>query len=228
MRKASSVLVALCVAVGGVLAAGPAADAAPTASAVARSWAAADGRAEVRGLSAQAGTELQEQIDRQLATTRGGVQISANEVSYNGDPIVVFPLPGHTTAPAASKAALKQQGVTAAQIQALSESPAAATGGPDWHGCPAGKADNRWYCFYEDKDWRGRRLQWNNEHCSTPVHFSGYGFEGQTSSWVNTGALQVNVYTSGGTGLWRELPGTMVSYVGDAMDNKAGYFYACK
>ncbi|WP_405008534.1 hypothetical protein OHV13_34405 [Kitasatospora purpeofusca] len=61
-----------------------------------------------------------------------------------------------------------------------------------------------------------------------PVYFSGYGFERQTSGWVNTGALKVDAYTSGAAGLWRELPGSMASYVGDQTNDRAAYFYACK
>ncbi|WP_380282530.1 hypothetical protein [Kitasatospora purpeofusca] len=227
MKKVSSALVALILAAGGVAAASTSADAAGAVSASAAYWAAADSRPAVQALSSTAKTKLQSEIDQQLATTRGGVQISANEVSYNGgDPIVALPLPGAAIAPASSPAALKQRGATPAQIQEVLQSGDSLA--VDCHNCHAGASDNRWYCFYEHADFGGKRLQWNYEHCSAPVYFSGYGFENQTSGWVNTGALKVDAYDGGAAGLWRELPSSMASYVGDSTNDRAAFFYACE
>ncbi|MFB7672271.1 hypothetical protein ACFC26_12725 [Kitasatospora purpeofusca] len=232
MKKVSSVLVTLVLAAGGVAVASSTADAAGSVSATAAYWAASDSRPAVQALSKTDRSKLQSEIDQQLAATRGGVQISANEVSYNGgDPIVALPLPGSATAPASSAQALKQQGATPTQVQQLTQSPDSLA--TDWHNCPAGAADNRWYCFYEDADFLGKRLQWNYEHCYDKVYFNNYGFENRTSGWVNTGVLTVRAFdTSSPLGpallLWTEPAYTMASYIGDYTNDKADYFTACK
>jgi len=83
----------------------------------------------------------------------------------------------------------------------------------DWHGCPAGASDNRWYCFYDGQNFTGRRLQWNLPHCQY-TDFDTWAFRAKTSSWVNTGRLTVwgmafSRY-SGVYAVWTEEP--QVSY----------------
>ncbi|MFE2969439.1 hypothetical protein ACFXKC_38395 [Streptomyces sp. NPDC059340] len=53
---------------------------------------------------------LQQQIDDVLAKTDGGVQISRNEIAWNGGEVIMaFPLPGETQAPVSSPAAQRLQ-----------------------------------------------------------------------------------------------------------------------
>ncbi|WP_256791999.1 peptidase inhibitor family I36 protein [Terrabacter sp. Ter38] len=119
---------------------------------------------------------LQHQIDLQLAKTKGGVQISDNAVAYNnGDVIVVFPNPGQRKAPAGIGSNVRN---TSLARTAAAESPAIAAGLQD---CPDGFTAHS-YCFYTDVNWGGRRLQFQNT-CVGKA--SDFGFDNQTSSWVN-------------------------------------------
>jgi hypothetical protein len=88
------------------------------------------------------------------------------------------------------------------------------------HGCPSG-----WYCVYQDRNWRGRRLQFKN--CSRN-DLSNYGFRDQTSSWVNNGPHRVQVKNDlifrPDPVLWTMPPHTSSAYVGNANNDKADYF----
>ena len=187
-----------------------------------QSWAQRDSRTEVRQLSASAATGLQQQIDQTLRTTKGGVQVSANEIAYKGSgALLSLPLPGQRTAPENSQAAL-----------ALF-APSAAKATPDitvyYWGCPQGdNADNQWYCFYQDSNMGGRRLQWNLQHCGTDYEgiFANYGFTAQASSWVNTGPLYVWAQVGSST-LWVENPDEYSKYVGNENNDLATGFTSC-
>ncbi|HEY8982438.1 MAG TPA: hypothetical protein VIU15_22980 [Streptomyces sp.] len=194
------------------------------------SIAVADTRPEVQALTATQSLQLQAEVDDVLTSTTGGVQISANEISWNGgEPILVFPLPGEGTAPESSAAAAALEGFSLADVEEQSV---------DWHGCPAGSQDdNRWYCFYQHSDFKGRRLQWNWAHCSTAEWFADYGFANEASGWANTTpnkdhwGMDINVWESAGNPdylLWHEEPWHQVAYVGNANNDKADYFHACR
>jgi hypothetical protein len=189
---------------------------------------ATDMRPEVMSLSAAQRHELQADIDATLAETHnGGVQISANEISWNGgEPILSFPLPGQDTAPESSPAALKEEGLTPGEVEPL----------VDWHHCPAGDNDNRWYCFYQFADFKGIRVQWNWAHCgANAISFSDYGFNNKTTGWANTTrnveywGMKIVTYDGLRTGsLWHENPWSQVSHVDSFHDNKASSFEACR
>ncbi|MFE7455722.1 peptidase inhibitor family I36 protein [Streptomyces sp. NPDC057554] len=189
------------------------------------SVAVADQRPEIQSLSVGQRQELQREIDATL-TSHGGVQISANEIAWNGgEPTLTFPLPGEDEAPQSSPQALRQKGIKATDVEPLA----------DWGGCPAGKDDNRWYCFYDEADFKGRRLQWNWAHCSGGIRFGDYGFDNKTTGWVNTTpnkskvGMVVTVYDGWFTGsLWVERPWTKVSKVDSFHNNKASSFKACR
>lgn len=190
--------------------------------------AAADNRPEVRALSTDERQDLQAEIDATLAETgNGGVQISANEIAWNGgEPILVFPLPGETKAPPSSAAARNAEGLSSTSDVEPQV---------DWEGCPAGADDNRWYCFYEDQNFRGRRLQWNWAHCQTGLRFVDYGFDNDTTGWVNTTrnvdnvGMRVTVFDGFFVDtLWREQPWTKVSRVDTFNNDKASSFRACR
>ncbi|WP_189135298.1 peptidase inhibitor family I36 protein [Wenjunlia tyrosinilytica] len=168
--------------------------------------------------------DLQSQVDETLSTTAGGVQISANEIAWNGgEPILTLPLPGQEQAPAASPAARDLMGFSADD----------ATPDVNWHKCPAGGDDNRWYCFYENSNFGGRRLQWNWAHCQDPIAFDDYGFARKASSWVNTTrnidhwGMKVEVYSTS-VRLWVENPWSQVAYVGDSKNDRAMHAFACR
>ncbi|MGV9312934.1 peptidase inhibitor family I36 protein [Streptomyces sp. NPDC003691] len=230
IRRPAMLLSALALAAASVAvtvpaqASGPAAPAAPAVVLPAPS--AGDTRAAVTALDAGQRSQLQAEIDQQLAATTGGVQISANEISYNGgEPIMVFPLPGAATAPASSGAALTTEGVDPAVI-----------GTNAVEGCPAGEWDNRWYCFYQHPDFGGRRLQWNQEHCNG-VNFGQYDFRNRASGWVNTTIpghpLRLNVHVwdtdpAPDDFLWTGTPGGKDAHVGAANNDKADLFRSCR
>ncbi|HEY2695133.1 MAG TPA: hypothetical protein VGJ45_06680 [Pseudonocardiaceae bacterium] len=97
------------------------------------------------------------------------------------------------------------------------------------HGCPGG-ATQTWYCFFADRDYLGRTLQFKD--CSpdgVTQTFSSWNFTNQTSSWVNTYGIEdpVEAYIgawNGGNNLWVEPPDDSSDYVGDANNDKAQYF----
>ncbi|MFI5809230.1 peptidase inhibitor family I36 protein [Streptomyces sp. NPDC051561] len=144
---------------------------APTAIAEDKSMlppvAAEDIRAEIKSLTLDERRILQAEIDDTITkTNNGAVQISANEVSWNGgEPIVTFPLPGEKRVPAPSEAALLLDNVDPADINGIQAQAAE----PDWKGCPAGASDNRWYCFYQWPNFEGKMIKWNWAHCGTGI-----------------------------------------------------------
>jgi hypothetical protein len=90
------------------------------------------------------------------------------------------------------------------------------------HGCPSG-----WYCFYQYRDFGGRRLQFRDCSRGGTIQFlTDYGFGNRTSSWVVNRSLNfVNVNDSdSGRNLWNEHSHSVSRYVGSAADNKADWF----
>lgn len=137
-------------------------------------------------------------MDAQLAASRGGRQSAANEITFGGGVVMVLPLPGEERAPVWSRA----RGTRSATA--------------DWKGCPDDTSPS-YYCFYADINWGGRRLQFSALYEEKPVMFSDYGFQDQTSSWVNTGKFAIIVDGYGGGGqwslLWREPPASLSASV---------------
>lgn len=183
----------------------------------------ADSRPAIASLSLKERKGLQAEINQVLAETKGGKQISANEVSWqNGAVVLVLPLPGQDTAPAYSKA-------TAGSNEAQGAAVEAQDAAVDWKGCPAGRADNRWYCFYEHPYWGGRRLQWNHSHCAENISLHDYNFAYMTSSWVNTTYnVRVETYTDMGNPMWTEEPQYMSADVPGHFNDEATHFSACR
>ncbi|WP_405972804.1 hypothetical protein OG496_27580 [Streptomyces sp. NBC_00988] len=158
------------------------------------------------------------------------MQISSNEIAWRGGKVVlVLPLPG-----------VKQTPPDSPQLQALyAKLEGARSGGAavaprlpaaDYHQCPRGTSV-RWYCFYQNRDWNenvaGRRLQWSDPHCDEVMDFEVYSFAGQTSSWVNTGFLEVTVWDDSVHRLWTEAPNSLSAYVGSSNNDQARFFEAC-
>ncbi|MEV8391777.1 MULTISPECIES: peptidase inhibitor family I36 protein [unclassified Streptomyces] len=148
--------------------------------------------------------ELQQEINDVLAKTEGGVQISRNEIAWNaGEVIMSFPLPGETHTPVSSSAAQRLQakvvGLPLDTTEPVAPEPVAPEEGETPLGttatdsCPTQAFGNDWYCFYQFKDFGGRRLQWSASY-SNYVYFSNYDFVNRTSSWSNKGGKSIYVY----------------------------------
>jgi hypothetical protein len=186
----------------------------------------ADTRAAIARMTPGQSQELRHEVQTQLAKKPGGVQLSANEIEWgNGKVVLSFPIPGTKDVPADSSALIafraKMNGKT---LSADSVTPMDTT----VHGCPKGTVV-RWYCFYQDKNWGGRRLQWSDPHCDSDdfLDFNNYGFEDETSSWVNTGWLTVYVYDYAVDNIWTEASNSSSSYVGSFYNDTAWYAEAC-
>ncbi|MFJ6438289.1 peptidase inhibitor family I36 protein [Streptomyces sp. NPDC091416] len=180
--------------------------------------------------NAESLTPLQQEINQVLASTEGGVQISQNEIAWEGgEAIMAFPLPGETQAPISSPAAQRLQAKVAGKTTGTVESEA--TQGDATilasDNCPTQVFGNDWYCFYQNTNFGGRRLQWNAAHTSR-VYFSAYDFDNETSSWSNKGGKTIRVYedfwVNNPTHLWTEENHSSSSSVYYADDNRADYF----
>lgn len=87
------------------------------------------------------------------------------------------------------------------------------------HGCPSG-----WFCFYHDANFGGRMLQFSS--CGIQ-NLTDFGFNDQTSSWVNNTSSSVDVFkdiNGGGGRLWHESPHSQSSFVGSAANDQASSF----
>ncbi|MFE3250678.1 peptidase inhibitor family I36 protein [Streptomyces sp. NPDC059209] len=191
--------------------------------------------------AAEVPDELQREINDVLAKTEGGVQISQNEIAWNGgEAIMAFPLPGETHAPVSSPAAQRLQ-AEVSELPLDTTEPAAPepvepeeleepVGTLATDSCPTQAFGNDWYCFYQYKDFGGRRLQWSASYASR-IYFSDYDFENRTSSWSNKGGLTIKAQGRTETGndfscratLWTENPHSRSSSV--VADNQADCFY---
>jgi hypothetical protein len=162
---------------------------------------------------------LQRQINEVLAKTEGGVQISRYEIAWDeGQAIMAFPLPGETHAPPSSETAQELQAKvsglprgtreTAPEMQPPANLEAAGAVGESVEAdesesdvsvtaedtCPTRVFGNDWYCFYQYKDYGGRRLQWSASYDYLhKIYFSKFNFENRTSSWSNKGGKKIRV-----------------------------------
>lgn len=160
----------------------------------------------------------QAEIDAYLAEHPGGVQVSDNAVAYrDGDVVVVFPDPGEDRAPNGLGANIRTSSLAtglAEDLQAAASSIA---------GCPYDASD-RWYCFYTDSGFGGRRLQFLNT-CADNA--ADWGFNNSTSSWVNTNPDSRIVAWDyrGGTALWVEDYGiSSDNWVGTSDNDRMSYW----
>jgi hypothetical protein len=94
----------------------------------------------------------------------------------------------------------------------------------DVYGCPSGITVKDYYCFYTDSGWGGRRLQFTGQ--TDYGEARDWGFDNQTSSWVNTDS-NVRVETFDGVidnqwRLWDMPENSRSSYVGDSLNDRMG------
>ncbi|MFF0740974.1 hypothetical protein ACFYVL_11290 [Streptomyces sp. NPDC004111] len=172
---------------------------------------------------------LQREIDKVLAESEGGVQISRNEIAWHdGEAIMTFALPGERRAPVSSPAAQRLQARAAGLPESTREREGTALAADN---CPTEVFGNDWYCFYQYPNWEGRRLAWNMPKTRF-VNFSDYGFVNMTSSWSNKGEMNIRVYGRTRAGddnscidpLWVEAPHTTDARAN--ADNAADCFLA--
>ncbi|MFD5431711.1 peptidase inhibitor family I36 protein [Kitasatospora sp. NPDC127067] len=175
---------------------------------------AGDRRAIITALGDGDRDALQRSVDAQLAAGKGGKQTAANEITYPDGAVMVLPLPGQAQAPPWSGDHRRRT-----------------VRSPDWKNCPTPATEPSYYCFYADRNWGGRRLQFNLFHEDAAVYFTDYGFRDQASSWVNTArGLEVIVDNDPGDGQWQMLwkePAVSLS-ASVAYDNMADRFWAVR
>jgi hypothetical protein len=168
---------------------------------------------QLQAESSNSQVPLQRRIDDQLKLAPAGRQISANEIAWNGGKVIMsFPLDGQRQAPDSSVTATRLMTAVTASPKKMTPS--------SIHGCPTVTFGADWFCLYADINWGGRRLQWST---SCTDQLSNYGFDNQTSSWVNGGALYIYVDDPSRI-IWTENPHTTSSYVGDANNDRATWF----
>jgi hypothetical protein len=137
------------------------------------------------GAATASATTLQQDIDQQLASFPGGMQVSANEVAYDGgSAVVVFP---DSTGNVPTDPTTRPEMSPDAHFE--------------WHGCPYGNI-TAWYCFYQNAKFGGRMLEFKD--CSgsgVKESLAKYGFANQTSGWVNTIGIEP-LSTPAHIGVW--------------------------
>ncbi len=180
------------------------------------------------GLSHKKAAKLQATINSVLKRSPGATQISQYEVTWDGGKALEsFPAPGKARAPGMSPAALAVTGSAGAN------SGAPVNGASD--SCPWYVAGDHFYCFYQDKNFNGRRLQWSYQYCYSYnlkpyINFTDYSFNDQASSWVNNGNHIISAYNNinaGGALLWQEGTVSNSPFVGSTANDKASSFKAC-
>lgn len=141
-------------------------------------------------------------------------------VSYDGGAVdLVFPLPdADQQSASASSAKRKHHRRPVARIASV-------------QGCPSGPFRSDYYCFYADRNFGGRRLQFKdcaNDATHARQYFATYAFRNEASSWVNTTNNYISVYDydPGYGGLWTELKDQQSAAVQSSKDNRADYFYS--
>lgn len=172
--------------------------------------------------SSAATTPLQAQIEGALAQHPGGIQVSDNSIAWNGGDIVMtFPARGQRKAPDGLGDNPRMKVLE--RLGATGLAPDVAESTESVEGCPNGIFTADAYCFYTDINWGGRRLTFYST-CSDFA--SNWGFDNETTSWVNTTNKIIHAYDqSGGTLLWDEATGvSKSSYVGNTNNDRMSFW----
>lgn len=80
-----------------------------------------------------------------------------------------------------------------------------------------------WYCFFQNSGFGGRRLRFQDSGYFQ--YLSDYGFENQTTSWVNNRNQDVRVWDNNTGLLWCSDSHSASLNVGTTRNDKADYFY---
>ena len=180
----------------------------------------------------------QAEIDRIMALQPGGTQVSDNAVVWgDGDIVLVVPDPGRRIAPdglghnvrtdllttpsmrALDTTAASNATTTTASLDATADAALLST-----HGCPGGLLVKDYYCFYQYRDWGGRRVQFTGATATGSA--KAWGFNNGTTSWVSNDVdCMVFAYdTKEGRLLWRQPENSVSRYVGSSNDNKMSWW----
>lgn len=146
----------------------------------------------------------------------GGVQVSDNAMAWEATgTVVVWPSPGERVAPKGLGSNVRRNAARRMGVEPLTDNSI-----QDVYGCPSGTFVKDYYCFYTDINFGGRRLQFTGATGSGSA--SNWGFDNQTTGWVNTDTdVRVHAYntTTGSGWLWDEPENARVSYVGDTKND---------
>ncbi|MDX6242028.1 MAG: hypothetical protein QOG10_6899 [Kribbellaceae bacterium] len=158
----------------------------------------------------------------------GGLQVSDNALVWEATgTVVVWPSPGERVAPKGLGHNVRRDTARRVGVEALADySPDSVQ---DVHGCPSGITVKDYYCFYTDINWGGRRLQFTGATAYGEAR--DWGFDNQTSSWVNTDS-NVNVHVYDGVVtfewlLWNMPENSVSSYVGNSVNDRMGSWRSC-
>lgn len=162
-------------------------------------------------------SSVQDQINEVLHRHPNAKQISNHEISWN-DGAVILTIPS-------DEDMLPSKEDLAGRPAAASEpvEPLATV-----HGCPSG-----WYCFYQHRDFKGRRVQFRDCTSDGKVQLlSDHEFQNETSSWVVNRRLKyvdVRDYDPSprfprGRPLWEEAAYSQSSWVGREWNDSADWF----
>lgn len=162
---------------------------------------------------------LAAEMRQMLKLQPDGVQVSDNAMVWEAaGAVIVWPSPGELEAPNGLGSNVRHAAARNLGVDTLADmSPDTVE---DVHGCPSGVTVKDYYCFYVDSNFGGRRLQFTG--ATIGGNAESWGFNNQTSSWVNTDTdCEVTASdTSTGGGLWREPEKSVSSYVGNVNNDK--------
>ncbi len=177
----------------------------------------------------------QAELDRVMALQPGGTQVSDNAVVWgDGDVVLVVPSRGQAKAPAGLGTHVRRHLLDTPGLRSLDTTNVAAARGAqagagsgqsfDTHDCPGGAFKKDYYCFYQYRDWGGRRVQFTGQ--TSEAHASDWGFNNGTTSWVSNDVdCEVKTYnTFEGSLLWRQPENSVSAYVGSEHDNKMSWW----
>lgn len=148
----------------------------------------------------------------------GGIQVSDNAMAWDdGDTVVVWPDPGAERAPADLGTNVRADVIERMGLERQAAGDATVMG--SYTSCPSG-----YYCFYTGSNYDGVRYQFSRT-CSS--YASSWGFNNQTSSWVNRAGSNKIIYAynwNGGPLLWFQAHPSRDSYVGSSDNNRMSYW----
>ncbi|WP_166348852.1 peptidase inhibitor family I36 protein [Phytoactinopolyspora limicola] len=148
----------------------------------------------------------------------GGVQVSDNALAWDDGTVVVWPDPGMERAPAGLGSNVRRDAAERMGVAGLAESGEVSPMGV-YTSCPSS-----YYCFYTSTNYDGVRYQFSST-CSG--YASSWGFNNQTSSWVNRSGSKKIIYayeSNGGRLLWHQPHPSQSSYVGSSNNNRMSYW----
>jgi hypothetical protein len=155
------------------------------------------------------------------------------KTSEDGATVVVWPSPGAEAAPAGLGENVREDVVKAMGSSLLAEQASPEQDRSDaeyseseeysamgvYTSCPSS-----YYCFYTSTNYDGTRYQFSSTCTGTA---SSWGFNNQTSSWVNRSGSKKIIYAydyDGGPLLWHEPHPSQNSNVGSSNNNRMSYW----